>query len=321
MDAYERQNRICGCFMGLAAGDAMGMPTRGMRPYDVLRKYQYIDGFYGGRNPDGSETPPGTYTGVTQLALTNCVNLFSGGDPMDQMALPRMLADLRSKGKSRWEPFSKEGQSDHAEFVSSCIPIGLLASAEPIEAKAVLSKCKATTAKMARGRMSVLAAFAASWTVGELVRGQSSTDGLSDLYLSRESLMARLISTVSQVEDHIEKTEVVDDRLSVRLGYVKSQVERGVSVEEFVGMNGNSWKCMESVPAAFFFFLKAPDDITSVRKAATMGGASSLVAGLCGAMIGASCGMGFLPESERESIEGHAKIMQAATKLASMATQ
>jgi ADP-ribosylglycohydrolase len=316
------EEKFCGCLLGLACGDAMGMPTEGMSPYEVYLKYQKIDGFYG---KDG--LAPGSYTGVTQLALLECVTIVGAEGKQNQTDFRDKLLDARKRGKKRWrEPFdlglNRQAQwSEHpeirdSEFITRVIPIGLLASNNLPDDQCLLTASKQTSLFSTSDPMAALAAFSIAWVVRELVRNSSSMESLEELCIADLSMIARLAGICRQIEELIEKKHKIDDKLSLRLDHVRKNIDKDRSLEEFSGVNGNSWKCLEAVPLALFCFLKGPDDLGSVRDAATIGGASPLIAGLTGAMIGCYSGTGFLSGDTKDSIDGHGSIMEMSRRLA-----
>lgn len=305
MTPEQREDKFCGSLLGLAVGDAMGMPTEGLRPYEVWSRFQKIDGFHGCRR---TNRQPGSYTGVTQLALCQVVGMLSSD-------WDGPLVEAQNSGRSRW----RNHEAAEAEFISRCVPLGLLsAHAEPDDDKSLLGRCKSACVRFTENRTRILHAFAVAWCIRELARNSSSMTDLDDLCLADGSMMARLVGVCRVVETHVEKTEKIDDKLSLRLDHVRRRIDDDRGLEGFVGSSGNSWRCEEAVPMAFMCFLRGPDDVSSVRAAATMGGASPLIAGLCGAMVGAYAGIGFIPRDDAESVENQARIVEAGRRLARM---
>jgi len=325
MNPETLEDKFCGCLLGLACGDAMGMPTEGLSPYEVWLKYQKIDGFYG----KGSKNA-GSYTGVTQLALLECVTMIASNGSINQKISSEKLLDTKKRGKYRWRsPFdrglerSAEIQTrvaeDDAEFISRCLPFALLSSPNLPDEEGLLKACKEISSLSTIDRYAILSAFAITWVSKELIRNSSAMESLDELCLSDNSMISRLIDICRQVECIIEKKEKIQDKLSIRLQQMRTKVDQDRSLEEFVGINGNSWRHIEAVPLSLFCFLKGSDDLDSVKNAATLGGASSFVAGMTGALVGCYSGLGFIPEDTRNSIEGQGSIMELSRRLSSLA--
>jgi ADP-ribosylglycohydrolase len=220
---------------------------------------------------------------------------------------PKIL-ELVDSNKKRWNDNS-------FDVITGCIPFGLYDAVYKEGDKNLLSKCKTLSLHFSNRKDLILAAFSVAWIVAEIVRNAGALDGQRDLYLSDQSIIVRLILLLKNIEDSIEKNESMPDRFSVRLQHVISKVTKDISIEEFVGITGSSGKPTEIISTAVFCFLKSPDDSSVVHHAATMGGESSLIAGICGALVGAYAGVGFLPEGDRIGIENYAKITEAAIRL------
>jgi ADP-ribosylglycohydrolase len=238
------------------------------------------------------------------------------------------LLDAKRRGKKRWRsPFDlgMEAQGEDkksyidVEFASRCLPLALLFSTKNCQDEALLKACKEVSLLSTDNRRAMLSAFALAWVARELIRNSEAMESIDELCLSDRSMIARLIEICRQVECIIEKKEKIHDKLSLRLQEVRNKIDQDRSLEEFVGVNGNSWKHIEAVPLALFCFLKSSDDLDSVKNAATLGGASTFVAGFTGALVGCYSGLGFIPEETRESIEGQGSIMEVSRKLSSLA--
>jgi len=217
------------------------------------------------------------------------------------------------------DPEFPDGKAD-TEFISRCLPLALVFAPDPCDDEALLKACKRVKESFgASGRDVVLSSFAIAWVAMELIRNSSAMESLDELCVADRSMMARLVDLCRQVESIIEKKEKIEDKLSLRLQHVRRKIDQDSSLEEFVGVNGNSWEHAESVALALFCFLKGPDDFDSVMNAATLGGGSPFVAGMVGALCGCYSGLGSIPETISDSVEGHGSIMELSRRMSVLA--
>ena len=84
MDQKFLLDRYVGSLLGMAAGDAYGMPANNHSPYSVNCLFQYIDSFYP-CNKTGRKA--GSYSGVTQLALLEALSLIENKDKVTGASL------------------------------------------------------------------------------------------------------------------------------------------------------------------------------------------------------------------------------------------
>lgn len=300
MRPEELLDKYAGCLVGIAAGDAYGMPAADLSPYLVWSKFQQIDAFYPSKG-----RPAGSYTGVTQLALVEAVVLAKNEGLPDPEASKRALLDIAKQGKNRWGP---------NDYPLRCIPAGLVAAASPIPDKQLLANCIKTCSVSKRSKKEIIASFCLSWCAKELIRNGKAMSNVQELCLSDLSMMGRLVKMCQAIENKFDPLE--EDRLSKRLAYVRHKVDAGTSFEEMAGTLGNSWDVMESVPFSLFCFLQSSDDAGAIKQVATLGGAAPLNSAIVGGLIGAYTGARFMPTETRNLIEGSARIIAVAKKLA-----
>lgn len=308
-------DKFAGCLLGLAYGDAIGMPAEDLKPVQVWSRFQWIDGFF---DCPRTSQKGGHYTAVTQLSMLQAMTIVTSGlDGPENFAAAMKAAEAASKARwSRWKwgiAENKTGPSHLQDILPArMVPLGLFFAAKPSPDTELLKACK----KMAAPNISkaaILGSFAVAWAVKELVRHKESLASLDEIYLADNSMVSRLVGMCRKIEDKIDPE--IGNELWRRLDFARKKTDAGAKVEEFAGLNGNGWGHLESVPFSLFCFLRGPDDCKSVFSAANMGGASSLNAALVGALVGAHVGSGYIKETTPTAVEGAARIIEVSKRL------
>ncbi len=86
-------DRACGALLGLAIGDALGMPTQSFSRAEIERRFGRIDGFRAGPadQPVAPGMPAGSITDDTEQALLLADLLVTGRGTLDPLAFARAL--------------------------------------------------------------------------------------------------------------------------------------------------------------------------------------------------------------------------------------
>lgn len=94
----------------------------------------------------------------------------------------------------------------------------------------------------------------------------------------------------------------------------------GASPRQAARTLGNGIAAVDSVPAAVAAFLQAPDDpATAIEYAITMGGDTDTIAAMAGGIAGARAGARALPSRWTTHVEGAARVTAVADRLADLA--
>ena len=140
------QERFTGAMLGMAIGDALGMPVAGWSPERIKETYQRIESYFPKFFADGAELKAGEFTDESEMALC-IVESFTASDAVlePDVILARMQF-LAAGESSRWMADSTlaalrdEAGSDQddtreatgLDVVSRGIPIGLIHSIGPL---------------------------------------------------------------------------------------------------------------------------------------------------------------------------------------------
>jgi ADP-ribosylglycohydrolase len=145
------QNRFLGSLLGMAIGDAMGMPVADWSPERIRERYGRIETYHRRVFDDGAEIKAGEFTDESELALCIVESATSNGGAIDpELIGPRMIFLARGEAK-RWMhpdslaaleradeslqfavPLSDDGPIS-ADVAARGIPIGLLHAVRPVD--------------------------------------------------------------------------------------------------------------------------------------------------------------------------------------------
>ncbi|MBI1747163.1 MAG: ADP-ribosylglycohydrolase family protein [Acidobacteria bacterium] len=306
--------RFQGAFMGLAIGDALGMPAK------FLSREQ-IKEYYGGeirtyrrahRGHSSSHLDPGCYTDETQLnrivaeSLVQCGRLepfhvaerlvewfhsedCRGPGPTVSAALKHLAAGV---------PWNKSGV--HAAGCGAgirALPIALLYHRDEEELRENTKLCSLITHNDSKA---IAGAVAVAYLIARL------------LHTEELSVSGLIRGTAHSIEE-------LDGELAAQLRWVLSLLP--LPTEEALAEIGTSGYILETLPAAAYCFIKTPTDFSaSVLSAVNAGEDADSVACLAGAFSGAYNGVGRIPPDWITQLEDRDWLMNLASSLCALST-
>jgi ADP-ribosylglycohydrolase len=290
--------RARGALLGLAVGDALGMPTQGFPFAEVQRRYGLLDDFHPGPpdNPISAGEPAGQVTDDTDQALILGRVLVRGNGTVDQRLLVDELLDWERRMRKRGSldllgpstsaalAAAKAGESldrtgSHGTTNGAAMritPVGIAARCDPVEdlVAAVHDAVRVThdTGTAVAGASAVAAAVSSG------VAGHPLEESLRVAVTAAEigaALGHRMPGP--DVAEGIDRALRIttDQRGDELMGTVTRRIGTTVATHE-------------SVPAAFAVAAAHPTSTwDACRCAASLGGDSDTIAAMAGAMIGA----------------------------------
>ncbi|HEY7984740.1 MAG TPA: ADP-ribosylglycohydrolase family protein, partial [Ktedonobacterales bacterium] len=291
------RDRVRGCLLWGAVGDALARPLRGQTP-DAIRARYGPDGLTRYLPPrEWRSGPTGALTGDTKLTLELARSLNAQDGRLDPEEFARRLAGLPdlwnevghatglaarniAYGQPWWEAADRRATGCGAAVRAA--PVGLVhalaASPLALRQQAVLSALPTHAAPSAVAGAVALAAGVA-WLLREVARGAEQVDA------------AALAGFVTDAIAGMESSAPGDaPTLARRLRELPTAITRATAAEAFPDLSESS-AAMDTVPLAFYHFLRAPDDPRRVVIAAANGGHSaSAVASMAGQLAGSWCG-------------------------------
>lgn len=308
MERDKFLEKVSGSLLGLAVGDALGMPANGLVPFEVNSRFQYIDGFY-----PGTSLPAGAHTGVTNSALLAAAALIGAASAAEVFSKyahsmrPGSLDDDTKDAILKGMP----SESLDGWFLSRLVPVGVAVAAKNLNQSDHIDLCKTMVGFSHKRKLAMLAGFVVSSVVMEMSTNAAELSA-TDLYDKEGSLLDRLVNMSERAERGFENEP---EKLWQRLLYVRRGLQRGAKHAEIIGLNGNSANILESVPFSLFCFLNSPDSFDCVNRAASMGRAASLNASLTGAFVGAYLGSAPIREDLRDGVQNSGRIREAGKRL------
>ncbi|MBB6335625.1 ADP-ribosylglycohydrolase family protein [Schaalia hyovaginalis] len=306
--AFAERDRAEGALMGLALGDALGMPTQSMSPADIEGEYGCVLGLIdaSAAQPVAPSMPAGSITDDTEqaLLLADLLVEAEGAIPParfaalllnweDEMIARGSLDLLGPSTKVALEAVragadptttGKTGTTNGAAM--RVTPIGIAFSWEDVEgfAEGVRSSCRVTHDTVPGFTSAALVAAAVS--IG--------LDGSS----TREAIAGAraLVASLGDVGEWSPKAKVLD-RLDEALALSDSPLEEAAFLEALRARIGTSVESNESIPCAFALahrYADQPDQ--ALLAAANLGGDTDTIGAIAGAVLGATTGTNAWPE-------------------------
>lgn len=302
----SRQDRFVGCLLGLACGDALGMPLLDLSPVDIEDRYGAVDGYLG---PDARVGPSidhlaaGMYTADTQLALLAARRLVDTGT-LDPAGFAADLGEWARRHDARqalarapepavllagrWLYRGEPGRLPLEASDNGLLTVALVAGLAQPDERGVASRL----AQELTGAIyhSDDAAAGAGLVAEAVVECLASRDGLDSVAFLR-GLAGRAARSSGALAERVEQAA---ELLAEPPGQVPRQLGSGHAVRE-------------SLPAALYCFARAPSDPrAAIGTAINGGGDAPTVGALAGALAGCYQGATGLPGEWAHGLDGGA---------------
>jgi ADP-ribosyl-[dinitrogen reductase] hydrolase len=305
-DAITPSDRFTGCLLGMAIGDALGMPARGRDIRNApITGYEPLSG------PDGEHLAlAGQFTAHTELALCLIESIVSTSGFIDpDTAGYRFVQVLRAEHAHFLDPTSRaaiERAADTGDYQSGLVsdgpvepgpaarvaPVALTHTLGRLNIELLVREVMRATLITHASPEAVNGALAMAYAVNLIVRGDTLPEMLIDDVLAfvDEDAVARSLRIAAA---HARGGEAA----------LPDQLSPGTSIGE-------------AVATALYLFATSPDDVErAVMTAANLPGDASAMAAMAGALCGAWVGARALPMHLVEGLEGRMYILMAAPAL------
>jgi len=311
--AASTGDRARGSLVGLAIGDALGMPTQYMPREWVAARYGILDGFYEAPpdNPISRGMAAGRVTDDTDQAVILGRLIVAGRGWVDPDAFARELLG--------WEERMIAAGSADLLGPSTRTALALVADGKPTDETGRTGATNGAAMRVAP----VGIAFACD-PIEALVDAVVQTGHVTHnttIGIAGAAAVAAAVSTGIAGEDVKQAISraIEGARLGARRGYyyagpdVAARIEwavdlvRGRAIDEALELIyrlvGTGVATQEAVPAAIAVASLAPDDPWLVcRLAASLGGDCDTVAAIAGAIMGACHGVAAFPQTAVETL-------------------
>ena len=299
-----------GALVGSAIGDALGAPVEDSSPEEIAAMFGVVTDY----RIDGYGTVDGSITDDTQMALCIATSLVEHGHLDADDVADRFLAWLpigRGVGASTmqsllamrrgipwWEAAEDSAGNGAAMRVA---PIGLF---HPADTAALAGDAALSAVITHANGMAAASAIAQAFAIAHLLHVEPG-----------DFDAARLLSDMRRlVEEALPAMPDEADRLVGLLFEMGDRLDD--TPEELFAYTNNGAYVLESLPAAWWCFLRSPEDPEQVLVTAVNGGYDAdTVAALAGALAGAYLGDEALPNRWLTGLEYVDGIIGVADKL------
>jgi ADP-ribosylglycohydrolase len=302
-----RRDRALGALLGLAVGDALGMPTQGLPRSLVAGLYgDGPDGFRPGPpvNTLSAGLPAGHVTDDTDQAVIVAELLVEGEGTVDPDRLAARLLDWQQRmeqagsadllGPSTLralrlvadgaEPGTTGRWGDTNGAAMRVAPVGVATPPEPLD------RLCAVVADVDRLTHDTTVANAGACAVAAVVSAGVEGAGWEDAL----PVGLRAAAIGARLGNHVPGADV-GRRIGWALDLTRGCTDAAL-LDLLDGLVGTGVATQESVPAAFALAAHSPaDPWRAGLLAARLGGDSDTVAAMAVAMVGACCGASALP--------------------------
>ncbi|WP_171180437.1 ADP-ribosylglycohydrolase family protein [Ruegeria sp. HKCCD8929] len=308
--ASSKLDRAYGALIGMAIGDALGMPSQTMSPEQICRHYGQITGFVAPypNHPVSHGLSAGQVTDDTEQALMLARRLVSGRGRIDEDLLAQDLLEWEAGVKARGlrdllgpsskaaldamlagSPVTETGRNGTTNGAAMRIaPIGIAVAAEPMSefVDQVELACRMTH------------------NTGEAIAAAAAVAAVISCGVEGGTFVGALPVALKAAEEGQSRGYPVGDGdIAVRISTAVSCAKEGAAADELAAKIGTSVASHESVAAAFgIVLLAAGDPWQAALIAANIGDDTDTIGAISCAMAGACSGAGAIPKEAIETI-------------------
>jgi len=311
----RRADRFVGCMLGLAVGDALGMPVEGLTAREIAQTWGEVrdmmpapdDHFHSG-------LVAGQYTDDTEMTLLLAETLLeAGGFSGDRFA--EKLACWGSgwcrdhslnRGVGLATRCSVEKLLSGEEWQRSGVDVPTCGSAMRVAPLGLVYHCD----------IGLVSRYAEVQSIPTHCGSAPRAGAVAVACGVALSLAGFPRPTVLEICS--SQAEKVDRGLARRLRAVSSLLE--LKTEQAMQAIGTTPAVYETVPAAFYFYLKFEPEEALIA-AASAGGDTDSVASMVGALWGAARGSSWIPERWLSRLEDRDRIEKIGFDLAVLCTR
>lgn len=319
------KNKIRGTIIGVAIGDALGMPTEGMSPENIKKKFGAINSYRSPKFKSFHNLKKGQWTDDTQLTMAIGKSIINNkGINFEDIAkehINSFQGDRRGWGKATingcqlilsgtnwWSSGTKNAAGNGPPMKIS--PIGILYGMGIINKFELINACS-NISRMTHGDIrATLAAIAQAYLIGiaiklpyevfsyELEHIPEFIKGIEDIFYEDEDEYGSFYSSLSKAIDMARQAKS-DNEIRVEIG-----------IGPFVN---------ESVAFTYAMLLKYHKDPKEcIEKIIAQGGDADTTASIAGAILGAIHGYWKFPEKWRWGVEKRSELITLADNLFSL---
>ena len=305
------EDRFLGALLGLAIGDALGMPVEGWPRERIAQRFGRVEAYHPRTFADGTEIKAGEFTDESEIALCAVESLTANNGVLDVDNVgARMLFLARGESRRWLSPDTRaaleraeetlvfrvpldEDAPATGEVAARGVPIGLLHAVGGFDPEKLRADAEGVVRLTHGSPAAVAAASAVAFGVRLAARGETP----------RERWAAETAEFLEgagggEVAAGLRRT---DELRAAR-----------VPVAEALATLGTGRAAREAVPSAFAAAMAAGVFEDSVFAAANAGGDADTVGAIAGALAGAAEGASGIPQGLIDDLEGRIYVSLAA---------
>lgn len=306
LESTANENRFLGALLGMAIGDALGMPVTGLTKQEIGERFGNIDGFMSVERQSPPGAKAGEFTDETEVVLCIVESMTTNEGEVDPDNIGARLQYL-SHGESRkWLPRATLDALSHADddgvyrvpldedgpasgdVAARGVPIGLMAAVGEFDAVWLRGASEAVC-RLTHGSPAAIAATTAVAFGVNLAARDTAPDrwtGETATFLENGELAERL-------------------RLAADKGY-------GAPRSDLLSEMGSGSDACHSVVWAFVVASIATSFESAVFEAVQAGGTTDTAGAIAGALAGARFGASGIPQRLIDDLEGRIYVSLAA---------
>lgn len=300
--------QFLGALLGMAIGDALGMPVSGWSAERIRDRFNVIDNYHQRIFDDGAEIKPGEFTDESEAALCIVESFTANQGELDPDNIGARLSFLAAGESRRWMgeatrsaltraaetlvyqvPFDDDGPAT-GDVAARGIAIGLIHAVGTFNANALQSDSEVVTRITHGSPLAINATAAVAYAVqlaGRRTTAASNWAGETASFI-RHGAIADALTKSSEF--------VVDD----------------ATLETVVAELGDDNNVTAVVPTGIYAAMRAKTFEDAVYTAVNAGGAADARGAIAGAIAGASFGASGIPQHLIDDLEGRIYVSLAA---------
>jgi ADP-ribosyl-[dinitrogen reductase] hydrolase len=307
-------DRIRGCLLGIAVGDALGLPVETLTPAEILSRYGRITSYV--TNPDHKwygKSLPGTWSDDTQLTLAVTEALSEGGFSLTALRESHLRAAKETTlgwgntTRAAVERFGSDQSSPRAlgpgtgnGVIMKLAPFAMWlrahGSAETITAQLDAFTDLTHPTPLARCATRALAA------------GHLHLAATRPSEFEPHTFVEAIVYAAESGQHDQTSTELVR---RIRLLSSHASLPLSQTVEQW---GGGSCYVLDSLPVSLLCFLKNPSSFEAVINAVNLGGDSDSNGSIVGALLGVLNGSEIIPSGLVRDLQQLCRIERAAAQ-------
>lgn len=300
--------QFLGALLGMAIGDALGMPVAGWSADRIQERFGRIDDYHERIFDDGAEIKPGEFTDESEAALCIVESFTANQGELDPDNIGARLGFLAAGESRRWMgestrsalahaaetlvyqvPFDDDGPAT-GDVAARGIPIGLIHAVGTFDPNALQTNAEVVTRITHGSPLAINATAAVAYAVQLAARRKTSAS-----------------TWASETASFIRHGAIAD-----ALTKAGELIGKDAPLEVAVAEIGDGISATSVVPTALYAAMRAKTFEDAVFSAVNAGGAADARGAIAGAIAGASVGASGIPQQLIDDLEGRIYVSLAA---------